>query len=548
MASGKLLALLALTGLTATASFAQKTDASYGWVLDSSKRSVKNMPQQNEFLNNQYPYPAKPRSLWELGVSGGASMIFGDMDPRFGYGGGISARKALGHFFSIRGSWNGSFNYGLDYRLRAKADPGAWRNFYTSQGNQYVANHKTAVHQLSLDFIGSLNNSSHYRGNPKTNIYVLAGYSVVSADVDINALNGNTPYNFETATDYTGKRSDIKSDLKDLLDDSYENNSKVTNGNRDNAGRSNDNQLIRHSLNLGGGIAWRITDRVNIGIEQKFTMPFSDDMDGLKPDGSNSNDFMSATQFRLNFNIGKYTASTMAAGGASSSEKVLPLWWLNPNNYVYNEVNAPKHMKMPPVVLPDADGDGVTDQFDMEANTPAGAPVDSHGVARDTDGDGVPDFKDKEPLTGRDCFPVNGEGVGTCPEPACCAELRNRQPVSDCAIGSLPSVQFKSGSLALSSTSQAILNSVAQQLNANPGCNVRVTGYYKASDKRSQQLSWDRVNTVIKYLVEQQGISESRLIFNLNAGGDPNTVDMMGTTEQGPNSVPAPFPNLQKSK
>ena len=92
------------------------------------------------------------------------------------------------------------------------------------------------------------------------------------------------------------------------------------------------------------------------------------------------------------------------------------------------------------------------------------------------------------------------------------------------------------------------MNNNAQKLNDNQGCNVTVNDYYKASDKRSQQLSWDRVNTVIKYLVEQQGISESRLIFNLNAGGDPNTVDMMGTTEQGPNSVPAPFPNLQKSK
>jgi outer membrane protein OmpA-like peptidoglycan-associated protein len=117
-----------------------------------------------------------------------------------------------------------------------------------------------------------------------------------------------------------------------------------------------------------------------------------------------------------------------------------------------------------------------------------------------------------------------------------------------CELGSLPSVQFKSGSLTLSSTAKAVLNNVAQQLNANPNCNIRVNGYYQASSKRSQQLSWDRVNTVIKYLSEQQGISESRLIWNLSAGGDPNTVDFMGTTETGPNTIPAPFPNLQKSK
>lgn len=535
MASRKYVTLLALSGLIASASFAQKTDAGYGWVLDSSKRTVKNMPQQNEFMNNQYPYPSKPRSMWELGVSGGASFILGDIDPRFGYGGGISARKALGHVFSLRAGWNGSLNYGLDYRLRngSTAQPGVWHDVY--KGKQFVANYKTAVHQLSLDVLASLNSISHYRGNPKTDFYVLAGYSLVSADIDVDALKDNgQAYDFKNATDYTGKRSDIKSDLKNLLDGNYENNGPSANGGRDNVGRNDNNQLIRHSLNMGAGFAYKLSDKVNIGIEQKFTLPFDDNFDGIKE--GRSNDAISATQFRLNFNIG------------NPSKNVQPLWWLNPNNYVYNEVNAPKHMKMPPVVLPDADGDGVTDQFDMEANTPAGAPVDSHGVSRDSDGDGVPDFRDKEPLTARDCFPVDADGVGKCPEPPCCAELRNRPVAPVCAIGSLPSAQFKTGSLAISSTTQSILNSVAQQLNANPACNVRVTGYYKSSDKRSQQLSWDRVNTVIKYLVEQQGISESRLIFNLSPGGDPNTVDMMGTTESGPNTIQAPFPQYQKSK
>ncbi|CAN5394083.1 hypothetical protein BH10BAC2_BH10BAC2_48070 [soil metagenome] len=537
MASGKYLSILALTGLFATASFAQKSDAGYGWVLDSSKRSVKNMPQQNEFLNNQYPYPSKPRSMWELGVSGGASFLFTDIDPAFGYGGGVSVRKSLGHIFSVRGSYNGSINKGLDYRLRNTFDgaTGPWSLNYLTQQKKYVANYKTQIHQLSVDFLGSLNTISGYRGNPKTNIYVLAGYSVLGADVDVDAQNSNgQPYNFSNI-DYTGKRADIKSALKDLLDGEYETNGVIRNGDRDGIGRSDKNWLVRHALDLGAGVAFRITDRFNLGIEQKFTLPFDDNFDGLKT--GSSNDFLSATQFRLNFNIG------------NSSKNVLPLWWLNPNNYVYNEVNTPKHMKIPTPVLPDADGDGVTDQFDMEPNTPAGAAVDSHGTSRDTDGDGIPDYKDREPLTARDCFPVDADGVGKCPEPPCCAELRDKMvAVPVCAISTLPSVQFKSGTLTLSATSKAVLNSVAQQMNANPACKVKLTGYYKGSDKRSMQLGWDRVNTVIKYLVEQQGIAESRLIFSLSDGGDPNTVDLMGTTEEGPNSIPAPFPNLQKSK
>ncbi|MEP6846717.1 MAG: hypothetical protein ABI861_11960, partial [Panacibacter sp.] len=370
MASGKYLSILALTGLIATASFSQKSDAGYGWVLDSSKRSVKNMPQQNEFLNNQYPYPSKPRSMWELGVSGGGSFIFSDIDPSFGFGGGLSVRKSLGHIFSVRGSYNGSINKGLDYRLRNTYDGvnGPWFQNYLSQGgNKYVANYRNRIHQLSLDLIGSLNTPSIYRGNPKTNIYVLAGYSIMSADADVNAKDkSGNPYNY-SGIDFTGKRSDIKSKLKDLYSDDnkdtkYESNAANKNQNRDAIGRQGDNQMIRHALNLGAGIAFRITDKVNIGLEQKFSLPFDDNFDGIK--AGSSNDFLSATQFRINFNMG------------NSSKNVLPLWWLNPNNYVYNEVNAPKHMKMPPVVLPDADGDGVTDQFDMEPNTPSGAAVD----------------------------------------------------------------------------------------------------------------------------------------------------------------------------
>ena len=60
----------------------------------------------------------------------------------------------------------------------------------------------------------------------------------------------------------------------------------------------------------------------------------------------------------LNYNLGK--------------KSVEPLWWANPLDYAYNEINAPRHMKLPKPVLDDADGDGVTDQFDHEPNTPAG--------------------------------------------------------------------------------------------------------------------------------------------------------------------------------
>ena len=83
----------------------------------------------------------------------------------------------------------------------------------------------------------------------------------------------------------------------------------------------------------------------------------------------------------------------------------------------------------------------------------------------------------------------------------------------------------------------------------NANCKVAVSGYGESS-KKAQQLSWDRVNAVIKYLVEKEGISEDRFIFKFGLGeGDDNTIDLKdGTGEEGPNTVPAPHPNLRKKK
>ena len=544
MASKNYTLMVGLISLFSSSAFAQSSDAGYDW-KDDTKIAAKNLPQQNEFKNNQYPYPAQPRDMWELGIHGGHSLIIGDVSPNAGFGGGLSLRKSLGHIFSVRADWTGSYNRGIDYRARMNSSlPGnTIGNPWGGYGNNpFVANYRNALHQVSLDLVSSLNTRSNYRGNPKTNIYAFGGYSLLVADVDvILGPNKRPPTNFMNGINFTQERSKIKEDVKARLggDLNYQKNgvnAGVLNGNRANAGRINDNQLLRHAFSAGGGMAFKVSKRANIALEQRFTFAFDDNMDGIQ--AGRSNDFITYTSARLNINLG------------SSAKKVEPLWWINPNNYVYNELNNPSHLKIPTPVLPDADGDGVTDQFDMEPNTPAGVPVDVRGVSKDTDGDGVPDYKDKELLTSQKCFPVNADGVGTCPEPACCKELRDL--INDgggfgnkCAISNMPTVQFRSGSATLSNDAQNILASASGQIKSNPSCKVRVIGH-GASDKRSQQLSWDRVNSVIRYMVEKQGISEDRFIFEYGTSGDDNSVDLMGTTEDGPNRVPAPHPNFKK--
>src|SRR6195952_2394851 len=72
-------------------------------IRDSSLIPAKRIPQHNEFLNNAYPFPAKPRNEWELGIKGGLSTVSGDVRTNLPtFGAGIHVRKALGYVFSLR--------------------------------------------------------------------------------------------------------------------------------------------------------------------------------------------------------------------------------------------------------------------------------------------------------------------------------------------------------------------------------------------------------------------------------------------------------------
>lgn len=513
MASKKYTLTLGLISLMSSAAFSQQSDAGYDW-RDSSKIATRNLPQQSEFLNNQYPYPAQPRSMWELGFGAGPSFIIGDVKAKADVGGSITLRKALSNTFSYRVGYFGSYNQG-------------YPSGYQQQFNPSVRAYQNWTHMAGLDLIASLNPNSHHRGNPKTNIYVLGGLNLIASKVFYR--NPGSPSAQHIGNNYSVfYGTGIPNTKAGTI---------TTFGGTEDRTTERKPWALLAGASAGAGIAFKLSNKINVGIEQRFTFTPYDYLDAFK--AGKSNDVYSFTSARLNLNLG------------SSAKKVQPLWWLNGNNFIYNELNAPQHMKLPTPVLPDADGDGVTDQFDMEPNTPAGVPVDVRGVAKDSDGDGVPDYKDKELLTAQKCFPVDADGVGNCPEPACCTELRNRIDSGligggNCGLTNLPSIQFRAGRATLSKEATSLLASAAADIKGSPACRVRVIGH-AASDKRAQQLSWDRVNAVIRYLVEKQGISEDRFIFSYNEGeGDPNTVDLIGTTESGPNTVPAPHPNLQR--
>src|SRR5262249_38489780 len=157
----------------------------------------------------------------------------------------------------------------------------------------------------------------------------------------------------------------------------------------------------------------------------------------------------------------------------------------------------------------------------------------------------------KELITPTYCQPSDADGVGKCPCPDSSCFPKPVIVTSSCAekLGSLPSISFGKGSNKLDDDAKAALATVAARMRNNAECKVVVIGYC-ASNKKEQQLSWDHVNAVINHLVEKEGISADRFIFNYGQeGGDCNTVDLQAaeSDDSRPNTVPAPHPNLRKN-
>ena len=571
MASKKYLLLAGLFCLLISTAIGQRVGSSYD-VKDSSLIPAKRMPLHTQFLEGSYNFPAKPRNQWEIGIKVGNFGISGDVPNKFPTPGfGLHVRKAFGYIFSLRleymygigkgqawqpsnnfaknmnsGTSNGWQGAGYNAPVLSPTGFGSPVVLRTSNGGPDIEpvyyNYKANVQDLSLQGVVTLNNIRFHKAKTGVVLYGFGGIGGTVYDTKINALNGSTKYNFSSITPGTYKtRKETLKALKNLYggDKSYETPAENQGTRRPKLFGN----TFKPSGTVGMGIAFKLGPRLNLAIEDRQTFVKDDLLDGQRwqeqtwGDAALTRDFDSYNYFSVGLNINL---------GAKAVE---PLWWLNPLDYAYSEIRNPRLMRLPKPVLPDSDGDGITDQFDQE-QTPQGCPVNSHGVTLDTDGDGVPDCKDKELITPTYCQPADADGVGKCPCPDSSCFPKPIITTMGCAeqLGSLPSVSFGKGNK-LDDDAKAALSTVASRMRNYPNCKVVVIGYC-SSNKKEQQLSWDHVNAVITYLVEKEGISADRFIFKYGEeGGDCNTVDLRaaGEGEEGPNTVPAPHPNLRKN-
>lgn len=532
--------------------------------MDTNYIPKNRMKQQSKFLANQYAFAAKPRSMWEVGVKFGQYNVSGDVPAEMLWNGswglGLHVRKSIGYVFSVRADYNYGHAQGLAWQpsVGYGYNPAWVSNGYNASNqiakpiDQVFYNYRTEVHQLSLDLMASTNNIRFHRAKTGVSFYGFVGLSALGYQTWVNAKdeNGNTyqslftsVYNKYSTVTGSGQieysqRNKVRKELRDGMDNVYE-----TDG--ENAQKTRRPGIFGRKTYVtygtaGVGAQIRLSSRWNVAVEDRLTIPlggYSDLLDGQRwaeqtpgsPVLSPSSDMINFFSVGLNYNIGR------------KSRSVEPLYWMNPLDYAYTELNTPRHMLMPDPVLADADGDGIADQLDKCPGTPAGVAVDAHGCPMDTDGDGVPDHMDKQLITPTECQPVDADGVGNCPcNPKCGTG-------SACSNIPAASISFANNSSAINAAAQSQLAVLAAHMQANPTCKVVVIGNGNGS-KVQQQRSWDRVNGIIEYMSEKNGVDRGRFIFQYGQAGNANTVMIRAAApdEEGPGNVPPPFPNLKK--
>lgn len=251
---------------------------------------------------------------------------------------------------------------------------------------------------------------------------------------------------------------------------------------------------------VGAGIKFKLGEVVNLDLGYKMHFLNADNLDG---------------QWANHGSLDKYSYGYAGLEFILGNKEKPALEWANPIALMYDElydetlrqeVEALKGRVSTVeedlnTLKADEDGDGVSDYFDKEPGSPAGARVDGSGRAMDIDGDGVLDHEDECPT---EAGPADNNG---CPVEA--------------AMGD-NTIQFDFDSAEIRPESYSTLDQLAEELKASGAGSVALEGHASAEGTESynQRLSERRANSVKKYLV--------------NAGVDSGDLSTTGYGESRP--------------
>ena len=148
-------------------------------------------------------------------------------------------------------------------------------------------------------------------------------------------------------------------------------------------------------------------------------------------------------------------------------------------------------------VVTDSDGDGVPDDRDQCANTPAGAQVDATGCELDDDGDGVVNSADECPDT----------PAGALVDEKGCQQYLEKD------VKETLYVEFGLDKAEVRQTSYPELERLAEEMRKYPSANLVLEGHTDSTGAASynKSLSKKRADAVKKVLVEEFNISTDRI-------------------------------------
>jgi outer membrane protein OmpA-like peptidoglycan-associated protein/opacity protein-like surface antigen len=411
--------------------------------------------------------------------------------------------------------------------VTAKQQQGTGLPFYYNYRSEYA--------EASIQGIITLNNLKFHKERTKWDMFLIGGVGLQYYATSHDALDKDGHlYDFrklKNTVNSGGSNIDIfggqatQDELKGYIGSqgaaSYETHAEEWGSLEDafSGGKNGSKSKINVIANGGAGIGYHLSKRVTVSLEHQVTFNDDDLLDGYRwteqGDFTQNKDFPHYTNIRLNFHLG------------SSKNAVEPLWWLNPLDAPYADMQKQRGKPDPSEMLKDTDGDGVPDKLDRENNTPADCPVDTRGVSLDSDGDGVKDCDDKEPYTAPG-YPVDPNGVAT--------KLLTNIDCSVCgnkAEWFLPMVNFNSDSYCIKPEFQAQLKQVANVMTKNSKLCVAVEGYTddnKGSKTGNDALAYNRAKAVSDYLINNYGVSADRLKIKIK--GEDNVVkgNGVGTT------------------
>jgi hypothetical protein len=274
---------------------------------------------------------------------------------------------------------------------------------------------------------------------------------------------------------------------------------------------------------LSLGLKFKCTKTIDFGVEGMFVFTNSDKIDAFnfqsradvidaisgKPTKVSlskiNRDAFSYVNANITFKFGRIGAQKEHAE------------WVNPLEAYMNIVDDKLKDQYK---VKDADGDGVIDELDMEPNTEPDAIVDTHGRTLDSDKDGYPDHTDPEPFS-TPMLPIK-DGINIRPDgltPEQIQDVKNiiNNEIKAGTVGgwNLSLIFYDLDKYNIRTSEIPELFKIANVMKNYPDLKVVAKGHtdVRQTDDYNDNLSENRVNAAVDYIVKNFGISRDRFVL-----------------------------------